>query len=224
MNSQEDTSWGTRRSSSGISRPAPPCGLAEKNPGCPRWSEAWRPSGTRMMVCSGSSTSRTEVASSSSSSSTPSSCSCRPQSLTRITTEVDASLADPAGSSRLSGSWGSWRRRRLAGLGPCGCGVQQGEGSVSELLGCMFCMSTALWGCRDTGCSEDSGAGAGGATAVTGPGVLSFILVTPETPRTSIKSPVLDRKVKSWKVTLGSASRASNSEAPPRCGLGFPVA
>lgn len=133
MYSQKDPCWRTRRWSSGISRTAPPCGLADKNPGCSRWLEAWRPSGTRMMVCPGSDTSRTKVGSGSSSKSTPSSCSCKVQPAARNTIEVNAPLLEPAGSSRSGGVWGSWRQHRLAGLGPCACGVQLGSGSAPRL-------------------------------------------------------------------------------------------
>lgn len=125
---------------------------AGQNTACPGWEEAWRPSGTRMMVCPGSDTRLTEVGSGSSSRSTPSTCSCMAQPVGMTTVDVSSLLAGLADASRSgcaneARQAGSWRRRRLAGLPSSGCGSQQGTGETLGLRGGIFSMLVAMRSC-----------------------------------------------------------------------------
>lgn len=128
------------------------CVPAGQNTACPGWEEAWRPSGTNMMVCPGSDTRLTEVGSGSSSRSTPSTLSCMAQPVGMTTVEVSSLLAGLADASRSGCAndprqAGSWRRRRLAGLPSSGCGPQRGTRWASGLRGGIFSMLVPMRSC-----------------------------------------------------------------------------
>ena len=135
------------------------CVPAGQNTACPGWEEAWRPSGTNMMVCPGSDTRLTEVGSGSSSRSTPSTLSCMAQPVGMTTVEVSSLLAGLADASRSGCAndprqAGSWRRRRLAGLPSSGCGPQRGTRWASGLRGGIFSMLVPMRSCLSVTRSE----------------------------------------------------------------------